>query len=132
MSSRRKSPLSNISTESQYCSADMRLKILSRLPFFDGLSNHAIERINQHFVEVGYQPGERIYSAGDPAERLFVLAEGKVKLLQHALNGRRIFSPRENFSATWLPWECQRTSIRRKRKLPLVYSASARMHSGRF
>lgn len=90
MSSRRKSPLNTISTEPQYCSTDLRLKILSRLPFFAGLPPHAIQGINQHFVEIGYQPGERIYSAGDPAERLFVVAEGKVKLYQHALNGRSV------------------------------------------
>jgi hypothetical protein len=87
---RRKSPVITTSTEPQYCSIDLRLKILGRLPFFAGLSRESLQAINPWFVEVGYQPGDRIYTSGDPAERLFVVAEGKIKLLQHAPNGRDV------------------------------------------
>ncbi|MBN1666596.1 MAG: Crp/Fnr family transcriptional regulator [Anaerolineales bacterium] len=90
MKARRKSPVNTIITEPQQCSTDLRLKILARLPFFVGLPAKALEEINRRFVEVGYQPGERIYTAGDPSERLFVVAEGRVKLLQHAAGGRDI------------------------------------------
>lgn len=77
-------------TEPQHCSISLRLKILGRLPFFTGLSAKALETVNRRFVEIGYQQGDRIYTAGDLAERLFVVAEGKVKLLQHAAGGRDI------------------------------------------
>ena len=90
MKTRRKSPVNLTITEPQHCSITLRLKILGRLPFFAGLSQAVMESINHHFVEVGYQPGEMIYAAGDPAERLFVVAEGKVKLLQHGANGRNV------------------------------------------
>lgn len=90
MISRRKSPVNLVITEPQHCSIGLRLKILGRLPFFTGLSAKALEAINQRFVEIGYQAGEMVYAAGDPAERLFVVAEGKVKLLQHPINGRNI------------------------------------------
>lgn len=90
MKSRRKSPVNLVITEPQHCSIHLRLKILGRLPFFAGLSAKALEVINQRFVEVGYQADEMIYAAGDPAERLFVVAEGKIKLLQHPANGRNI------------------------------------------
>src|SRR5512133_3521782 len=90
MTSRRKTPVNTLTTEPQHCSIDLRLKILGRLPFFSGLSKPALEAVNQRFVEKGYQPGERIYTAGDPAERLFVVADGKVKLLQHAASGRSV------------------------------------------
>jgi CRP-like cAMP-binding protein len=90
MKSRRKSPVITITTEPQHCSINLRLRILGRLPFFADLSANALERVNQRFVEVGYQAGEMVYVAGDPAERLFVVAEGKVKLLQHAAGGRNV------------------------------------------
>lgn len=90
MKSRRKSPVNMLITEPQHCSIDLRLKILGRLPFFTELSAKALEAVNQRFVEVGYQIGDMIYAAGDPSERLFVVAEGKVKLLQHTANGRNI------------------------------------------
>lgn len=90
MKSRRKSPVTTVTTEPQHCSIDLRMKILSRLPFFAGLSAKALEQINQRFIEIGYQTGEMVYAAGDAAERLYVVAEGKVKLLQHAPGGRDI------------------------------------------
>lgn len=87
---RRKSPVNTVTTEPHACSIDLRLRILARLPFFAGLPRQAIERINQRFTEVGYQPGEIIYAAGDPAERLFVVADGRVKLMQHTAGGRDV------------------------------------------
>jgi CRP/FNR family transcriptional regulator, nitrogen oxide reductase regulator len=90
MTPRRKSPINLTTTEPQHCSIDLRLKILARLPFFSGLSPGALQSINQHFVEMGYQAGETIYTAGDAAERLFVVAEGKIKLLAHSAQGRSV------------------------------------------
>lgn len=90
MKTRRKSPVNLVATEPHQCSIDLRLRILGRLPFFAGLPRKAVESINQRFVEVGYQPGDRIYTAGDPAERLYVVAEGKVKIMQHAAAGRDV------------------------------------------
>lgn len=86
--SRRKSPVNVVTTEPHYCSIDLRLRILGRLPFFAGLSPASLQRVNQSFSEIGYAPGETIYAAGDPADRLFVIAEGKVKLIQPTLAGK--------------------------------------------
>ena len=90
MTPRRKSPVNTIVTEPQHCSIDLRLRILGRLPFFAGLSRTALEQVNQRFVEVGYQAGDLVYAVNDPADRLYVVAEGKVKLLQHAADGRDV------------------------------------------
>ncbi len=90
MKTRRRSPVNLTITEPHYCSIDLRLKILGRLPFFAGLSRLALEAVNQRFVETACQPGEVIYMAGDPADRLFVVAEGKIKLLVHSPSGRNV------------------------------------------
>ncbi|HJW90902.1 MAG TPA: Crp/Fnr family transcriptional regulator [Anaerolineales bacterium] len=88
--SRRKSPIKVESVEVHMCSVDLRLEILSKVPFFAGLSRQDISSINRLFREHGCAPGETIYSASDPAERLFVLASGRVKLVQHTLGGKDV------------------------------------------
>lgn len=72
------------------CTLDLRLDILGKLPFFSVLSASEIQRANQSFVERGYQPEEIIYHSGDRAERLYVVAAGKVKLLRHTHLGKDI------------------------------------------
>jgi CRP-like cAMP-binding protein len=72
------------------CSADLRLRILSRVPFFVGLEHEDLEQINRLFREQGYSPGETICFAGDPAEHLFVVADGRVKLMHHSLSGKNV------------------------------------------
>jgi CRP-like cAMP-binding protein len=90
MSTRRKSPLQIEVTESHKCSVDLRLKILGQLPFFKDISQPDLEQINQSFHEIGYDGGEIICFAGDPAERLFVVADGRVKLVRHTLAGKDV------------------------------------------
>lgn len=72
------------------CGLDRRLEILGRVPFFAGLSPEDIAAINRRFHEHGYEPGEIIYAAGDPAGRLYVVAAGKVKLLRHSQAGKDV------------------------------------------
>ena len=56
------------------------LQILGQVPFLAGLSQAEPEMINRLFREVDYGPNETICFAGDPAARLFVMADGRVKL----------------------------------------------------
>lgn len=90
MTDRRKTPLEPEEIEPQMCSVDMRLEILHKVPFFVGLGHQSVPQINKLFREHGFQAGETIYYAGDPAERLYVVASGKVKLLRHTLSGKNI------------------------------------------
>src|SRR5690554_2994369 len=90
MSERRRSPVEPESIEPHMCSLDLRLEIIGKLPFFEGLPPAEIERINQSFREIGYQPGETIFFTGDPAVRLYVVASGKVKLMRHTFTGQDI------------------------------------------
>lgn len=90
MADRRKSPLRPEEIEPRMCSVDLRLEILSQVPFFGGLSLEAITQINNLFREQGYTPGQPVYFAGDPAARLFVVAAGKVKLIRHTLSGQDV------------------------------------------
>lgn len=72
------------------CDLDLRLYVLGQLPFFKHLSPTTIKDINNSFVERGYSEGELIYLTGSPAERLFVIADGNVKLMHHTLSGKSV------------------------------------------
>lgn len=86
----RKTPLEPEQLEPQMCTIDLRLTLLHQLPFFKALSHEAITEINPLFREQGYETGDTIYYAGDPAVRLYVVAAGKVKLVRHAPTGQEV------------------------------------------
>lgn len=69
---------------------DLRLQILHGLPFFADLPHADVKHVNHLFHEYGYAPNETICFAGDPAERLFVVADGRVKLMRHSLSGKNV------------------------------------------
>lgn len=90
MTPRRKTPLRIEVTETHQCSVDLRLQILHGLPFFADLPHADVKQVNHLFHEYGYAPNETICFAGDPAERLFVVADGRVKLMRHSLSGKNV------------------------------------------
>src|SRR5512138_1192023 len=103
MVTKKRSPLQIPTLEAHMCTVSARLQILRKLPFFQGLPPADFEWINSFFHEYGYQCDEVICLSGDPAERLFVLADGRVRLLQHSLTGKEILldllTPGEFFGA---------------------------------
>ncbi len=87
---RRSTPLDDEWVESHMCSVDLRLHILSQVPFFCGLPQGDLAKINGQFIERGYEPHQTIYYTGDPARRLYVVADGRVKLIHHTLEGKDV------------------------------------------
>ncbi len=103
MTQRRHSPIEIKTTAAHLCSTSSRLKILGHLPFFNGLSESDLAQANLMFHEQDYHEGDIICLSGDPAEHLFVVADGRVKLLHHSLSGKDILldllTPGEFFGA---------------------------------
>lgn len=87
---RRFTPLDQNHIEPHMCGLDLRLYILRQLPFFKSLSKEQIFDINKKFVDKGYQSGDLIYVEGAVAERLFVMADGSVKLIQSSQQGKEV------------------------------------------
>jgi len=90
MARRRKNPVEIVTTETHMCSLDVRLRILRGLPFFETLTGAELEQVNQRFHERGFAPGDYLYLTGDPGERMFVVAEGRVRLLRLDASGRQV------------------------------------------
>lgn len=72
------------------CTIDQRLLVLSRVPFFAALEHPQLEAVNGMFRAYGYSPGEPIYRSGTPANRLFVVAHGRVKTVRHTAAGQDV------------------------------------------
>ena len=87
---RRKTPVEIEMTEPHLCSTDLRLRILHEVPFFSALGHDQIEEINLQFHEKGFLAGDYLYFSGEPAESLFIIAEGRVKLLRHSTAGKDV------------------------------------------
>ncbi|HSK87737.1 MAG TPA: Crp/Fnr family transcriptional regulator [Anaerolineales bacterium] len=87
---RPKSPVRLEWLDPAVCSLDYRLKIIGRLPFFRHLSSGAILEINRLFEDRDITAEQAIYFEGDPANYLYLVATGKVKLMRHAASGREV------------------------------------------
>lgn len=74
-----------ISTAS--CSPQLRHNILSQARYFSGLSDDELEKVNQLFRELHFPAEAVICHENGPAEQLFFVAHGKVKLLRHSAAG---------------------------------------------
>jgi CRP/FNR family transcriptional regulator, nitrogen oxide reductase regulator len=87
---RPKSPVRLEWVDPAVCSLDYRLKIIGRLPFFRHLTPEAIGEINRLFEDHEVTAEQAIYFEGDPADYLYLVATGKVKLTRHTISGREV------------------------------------------
>jgi CRP-like cAMP-binding protein len=85
------------------CTLSARLMILRQVPFFQDLTPTTLEWVNTLFHEEDFKVDEVICRSGEPAERFFVVADGRVRLLHNSLTGRDILldllTPGEFFGA---------------------------------
>jgi len=54
--------------------------LLTKHPFFNGLNPHHIRLLTDCSMPIYFQPGELIFREGDPANRFYLIQEGKVAL----------------------------------------------------
>ena len=87
---RPKSPVRPEWVNPAICSLEYRLKLIGRLPFFRHLPAEAIIEINRLFEDRELTAGQAIYYEGDPAEYLYLVTTGKIKLLRHTSLGREV------------------------------------------
>jgi CRP-like cAMP-binding protein len=62
---------------------------LRRVPLFADLSESELAAIGDHAAESAWEPGQIVFSEGDPCHELWIVKEGAVKLLKLAPNGRQ-------------------------------------------
>ncbi|RYP87522.1 cyclic nucleotide-binding domain-containing protein [Nocardioides guangzhouensis] len=57
-----------------------RIDVLRQVPFFDGLSNKHLARIDQHLDEVNVEPGRVLTEQGEGAYEAFIIADGVAEI----------------------------------------------------
>lgn len=128
---RRTIPLREITLPHE-CPRPVRMYVLSRAPYFTGLDEAELDRIDERMTTTTFGPGEPLYRAGDPADALFVVAEGRVRLSQVTADGTEtvtdLLVPGELFGAMGAlgePYHLQSASA-------LVGTCVLRMDKGEF
>ncbi|MEX0685533.1 MAG: Crp/Fnr family transcriptional regulator [Balneolales bacterium] len=84
MNKRRETPLLKDHIEKHQCTIGLRLEMLGKAPFFKGLSADKLGMVNKYFNARHFETGEVIYFENDPATRLRVVVNGKIKLTRQA------------------------------------------------
>lgn len=87
---KRTTPLNDGQVNPGHCSTELRARILSQVPYFHGLPASAIAAVNRLFRSVDYPAGATLYHEGEPAQALFLVAHGRVKLLRHSVSGNEV------------------------------------------
>lgn len=87
---RRHVPLRPTCARPHRCPADLRLRVLSQVPFFAGLSAEQLPGVDRRMVSLAWAEGDALYRAGEPAEHLYVMAAGRAKVLRPTPEGHEI------------------------------------------
>lgn len=70
-----------------HCSVEEQRRLLSLSPLFASLTPGEIETVQREIGQQHYNEGDAIQFAGDPAERISIVARGTVKLVRPTLDG---------------------------------------------
>lgn len=87
---RRRVPLRTTCAQPHRCARPVRMDVLRQVPYFSGLPDDELDAIDRRMVSLSWAEGDPLYRAGEPAQHLFVLAAGRVKLSQPTTNGTRV------------------------------------------
>lgn len=89
-SARRRTPLRSTCARPHRCPAPVRMRVLSQVPLFAGLSHEELVSIDEHMISLSWAQGDPLYIAGGPAEHLYVLATGWAKASKPAPGGQNV------------------------------------------
>lgn len=89
---RRHVPLATGCGEPHHCPRPVRLQVLARTGYFAGLDDAALADVDRRMVSLAWAQGETLFRAGDPAEHLYVLAAGRVKVVHPTERGTDVIT----------------------------------------
>lgn len=103
MNQRRHIPLTIPNADPHACSLDMRIAVCKKVPLFAELDAQQLAQVNRHCHAQNFDVGATIYSEGDAATHIYVVAIGAVKTTRLAADGREslidLLTPGDFFGA---------------------------------
>jgi hypothetical protein len=83
-----------------------RFMLVAKQPFFKGLNAQQLQLLTDMAIEIKFQPGEVIFQEGSPANRFYVILEGKVvlesKLKPPGMVAIQTLGPGDELGWSWL------------------------------
>lgn len=73
-----------------HCSVEDQRRLLAAAPYFKSLTADQIEAVQRQFTQKHYAAGSSIYSAGETARRLAIVAAGSVKVQRPTWDGKDV------------------------------------------
>jgi CRP-like cAMP-binding protein len=70
----------------------MIIETLKKSEIFSSLKDGELQKILDLFEQVSFKNNETIFGEGDPSDKLYLVAEGSVKILKHTMMGKDISS----------------------------------------
>lgn len=67
-----------------------KFEIIKGIPIFSSLNEKELKEIYTLFLEDNFEKDEYLFWEGDPSNWLYVVAEGKVRILKHSISGKDI------------------------------------------
>ena len=82
------------------------LELIAQQPFFQGLSVHHLELLTASAMETQFKPGQWIFRQRDPANRFYLILEGKVSIesevKERGMIPIRTLGPGDDLGWAWL------------------------------
>ncbi|WP_241990307.1 MULTISPECIES: Crp/Fnr family transcriptional regulator [Cryobacterium] len=85
----RSVPLRSTCGRPHPCPPAMQLRILEQIGLFHGLSGTELASIGARIQSLAWSAGEAVFTAGDPAEHVYLLAAGQAKAFRTTPTGQR-------------------------------------------
>ena len=63
-------------------------KCITQIPLLSNLNSAEIDKIAEGVKHCNFKNGDRVFSAGDIADRLFIVCSGKMKIYKNTIDGR--------------------------------------------
>jgi CRP/FNR family transcriptional regulator, cyclic AMP receptor protein len=83
----RENPITKLRREQE---VDERVELIEQAPLFSVLRGEDLRDLADKFHVVRYRRGEVLFREGEPAERMFLIAEGRVKLTTASPAGQEL------------------------------------------
>lgn len=89
-STRRRVPLRTTCGQPHACPAPVRMRVLSRTPMFAGLREDQLADVDRRMTALSWAQDAPVYTEGEPAEHLYLVAAGRAKAYRTAPNGQEV------------------------------------------
>lgn len=89
---RRHVPLAHTCAQPHQCPLPVRMNVLSRVGYFTGLDEDDLLGIDRRLVSLSWAEGDPLFRAGEPAQHLYVLASGRVKVSHPTARGTEVIT----------------------------------------